>query len=515
MKLNYKQIICVGFAFFLISMFWQVYDTVIAKILIDSFGLNQTWSGVVMALDNIIAVVLLPVFGKLSDDTNTKWGKRTPYIVVGTVISAALIVVIGIIHHSQVNILANNNIEPVITETVKDLPVFVKDFGNGVFDVNKFTWKTLTEEGTKYYIYEGVFYSTKDAASAIRSIDVAAVRGANIFSFIAFIGVLFFVLLAMASFRTPAVSLMPDVTVKPLRSKANAIINLMGSAGGILALGYLTLLAHDYKSYLVVFIVLAVLMIAALGVFLLTVNEKKLVAQMHAEALEYGIESEEEVKEEASETVKEKMPKDVRKSFILILSSIVFWFMAYNAATSKFSVYATNVLDFKNFSMPLMVAQGAAIISYLPIGMLASKLGRKKTILLGICELFLAFLLGSFATDNSAFLLYGIMALAGIGWATINVNSYPMVVEMAKGSDVGKYTGIYYTASMSAQIITPIFSGFLMDAINMRVLFPYSAIFCALAFTTMLFVRHGDAKQIPEGKSSKEIFEDTINALDD
>ena len=152
MKLNTKKIICVGFAFFLISMFWQVYDTVISKILIDAFGLNQTWSGVVMALDNIIAVVLLPVFGKLSDDTNTKWGKRTPYIVVGTVIAAALIVVIGIIHHSQVNILANNNIEPVITETVKDLPVFVKDFGNGIFDANKFTWKTLTEEGTKYVV---------------------------------------------------------------------------------------------------------------------------------------------------------------------------------------------------------------------------------------------------------------------------------------------------------------------------------------------------------------------------
>ena len=514
MKLNYKKVICVGFAFFLISMFWQVYDTVIAKVLIYSFGLNQTWSGVVMALDNIIAVILLPVFGKLSDDTNTKWGRRTPYIVVGTVLAAALIVVIGIIEKSQVNILANAGIEPIITETVKELPVFVKDFGTGVFNADEFTWKTLTEEGTKYYIYEGQFYLTKDAASAFRSIDVAALRQQNTLTFVAFIGVLFFVLLAMASFRTPAVSLMPDVTVKPLRSKANAIINLMGSAGGILALGYMALLAVDYKSYLVVFIVLSVLMIAALGVFLLTVNEKKLVAQMHQEAIEYGIETIEEVSEETS-TKKEKMPKDVRKSFLLILTSIVFWFMAYNAATSKFSVYATSVLDFKNYSMPLMVAQGAAIISYLPIGMLSSKLGRKKTILLGICELFLAFLLGAFATDNSAFLLYGIMALAGIGWATINVNSYPMVVEMAKGADVGKYTGIYYTASMSAQIITPIFSGFLMDAINMRVLFPYSAIFCALAFTTMLFVRHGNAKEIPTTKSSKEIFESTINALDD
>lgn len=515
MKLNYKKVICVGFAFFLISMFWQVYDTVIAKILIDSFGLNQTWSGVVMALDNIIAVVLLPVFGKLSDDTNSKWGKRTPYIVVGTVIAAALIVVIGIIDKIQINTLAANNIAPIITEKVKDVAITVKEyFGTGDFDPTKFNDVILSTPDEKYYVYEGVNYLTKDAATLVRTLDVAAVRNANTLTFVSFIGVLFFVLLAMASFRTPAVSLMPDVTVKPLRSKANAIINLMGSAGGILALGYLSFLAVDYKSYLVVFIVLAILMIVALAVFLITVNEKKLVAQMHQDAIKYGIEKEEDVMDTVNDS-KEKMPKDVRKSFILILSSIVFWFMAYNAATSKFSVYATNVLDFKNFSIPLMVAQGAAIISYLPIGMLSSKLGRKKTILLGICELFLAFLLGAFATDNSAFLLYGIMALAGIGWATINVNSYPMVVEMAKGADVGKYTGIYYTASMSAQIITPIFSGFLMDEIGMRVLFPYSAIFCVLALTTMLFVKHGDAKKIPENKDGKQIFEDTINALDD
>ena len=237
MKLNYKKVICVGFAFFLISMFWQVYDTVISKILIDSFGLNQTWSGVVMALDNVIAVFLLPIFGKLSDDTNTKWGKRTPYIVIGTVLAAALIVIIGIIDKSQINNLAAANIEPIITKTVEDGAILVRDYGTGVFDANNFKEVLISDPDTKYYVYEGINYLTKDAASAIRSVDVSLVREANTFTFVAFIGVLFFVLLAMASFRTPAVSLMPDVTVKPLRSKANAIINLMGSAGGILSLG--------------------------------------------------------------------------------------------------------------------------------------------------------------------------------------------------------------------------------------------------------------------------------------
>jgi MFS family permease len=286
----------------------------------------------------------------------------------------------------------------------------------------------------------------------------------------------------------------------------------MGSAGGITALGFLSFLAVNYKSYILVFVVLAVLMIIALGIFLFTVNEKKLVAQMHQEAIEYGIETKEEAENE--ENVKDKMPKDVMKSFVLILASIVFWFMGYNAATSKFAVYATDVLN-TGYSKPLLVAQGAAIISYLPIGMLASKFGRKKTILLGIVELFTAFVLATVTTSETAFLMYVVMALAGIGWATINVNSYPMVVEMAKSGNVGKYTGIYYTASMSAQILTPILSGMLMDAVSMHALFPYCAVFCALAFVTMSFVKHGDAKAIPAGKSKQEIFEDTINALDD
>ena len=485
MKLNYKNVIFVGFAFFLISMFWQVYDTVIAKILIDSFGLSQTWSGVVLALDNIIAVILLPVFGKLSDDTNTKWGKRTPYIVIGTILAVAFVVVIGLIDKAQLGIIQANNIGAI--EQISE---------------NEF-------------LYNGVIYPTKEFAVAERTAAVKLVRQQNSLTFIAFIGVLFFVLLAMASFRTPAVSLMPDVTVKPLRSKANAVINLMGSAGGIIALGFLAFLANDYQSYILVFIVLAILMIVALGVFLFTVNERKLVAEMHKEAVEYGIETMEDIqKEEAN--IKEKMPKDVFKSFILILASIVFWFMGYNAATSKFSVYASNVLN-TGYSIPLLVAQGAAIVSYLPIGMLASKLGRKKTILVGISELFLAFILATFTTSQTAFLMYAVMALAGIGWATINVNSYPMVVEMAKGSDIGKYTGFYYTASMSAQILTPVLSGILMDNLSwgMHVLFPYCAFFCALAFTTMCFVKHGDSKAIPTQKSSQEIFEETINALDD
>lgn len=480
MKLNTKKTICVGFAFLLICMFWQVYDNVIAKILIDSFGLNQTWSGVVMALDNVLAIFLLPLFGKLSDDTHTKWGKRTPYIVIGTVLAAALIVIIGLIDKVQINHLAAAGIEEIKTVTAtSDMTL-----ANG----------SVILKGDNYYVYKEIIYATKELASSVRTEEVAAIRSENIFVFIAFIGVLLLVLVAMAAFRTPAVSLMPDVTVKPLRSKANAIINLMGTAGGIIALGFMSFLVTEYQSYIQVFIVLAVLMIICLVVFLLTVNEKKLVEKMHQDAIAFGIEEKDEEMKELQ--TKEDMPKEVRKSFFLILISIVFWFMAYNAATSKFSVYASEVLD-TGYTLPLMVAQAAAVISYIPIGILSSKFGRKKMILTGVVILFAAFFGGAFVTAKSAILVWVVMALAGIGWATINVNSYPMVVEMSKGSNIGKYTGIYYTASMAAQIVTPILSGILMDATSMRILFPYSAVFCVLAFITMFFVKHGDSKPLP------------------
>ena len=119
-----------------------------------------------------------------------------------------------------------------------------------------------------------------------------------------------------------------------------------------------------------------------------------------------------------------------------------------------------------------------------------------------------AFGAASFLRAGSSVMLMNVLfALAGIGWATINVNSFPMVVELCSGGDVGKYTGFYYTASMSAQIITPMLSGFLMDldGIGMTALFPYAAIFAGLAFVTMCLVKHGDAK--PEANKTLEALD--------
>ena len=326
---------------------------------------------------------------------------------------------------------------------------------------------------------------------------------ANPLPFIGFIATLLVVLVAMATFRSPAVALMPDVTVKPLRSKANAIINLTGTAGGmiVLALGIVFATSKNhYMQYTGYVVAVVSVMLVGLIVFMLTVREPKWAAEMEAESIRLGL-------EEAPENVdasKRKLSKAELASLMLILASVALWYIGYNSITSKYSVYATNVLGF-DFNLTMIVAQAAAIVSYIPVGIIASKIGRRKTILAGIVMLASAFLIGHFIEPTTpAWIMYPIFSLAGIGWATINVNSFPMVVELARGGDVGKYTGYYYTASMSAQIVAPIVSGILYDLIGMRnVFFLFGSVFVVFSFITMFFVKHGDAKII-EKKSALE-----------
>ncbi len=424
MKLSYKKVIFTGFAFFLICAFWQAYDNVIPLILTNKFGMNQTWSGVIMALDNLFALFLLPLFGALSDKTNTKFGRRTPYIFVGTICAVLFFIFLPLI------------------DTL---------------------WL--------------------------------------------FILVLLLVLLSMSIFRSPAVALMPDVTCKPYRSKANAVINLMGTAGGMIVLVFGTIFktSEEHKTDFFPYILAtAGLMLLGLIVFLLTVREKKWAAEMVEDTEKYFPDKEEEERE----TVGGKLTKSQIVSLVLILASVALWYMGYNAVTSKYSLYATNVLG-QDYNLTMMIAQGAAIIAYIPVGLVASKIGRKKTVLIGVALLFAAFLTAAFMRKGSSpVIMYALFALAGIGWATINVNSFPMVVELAKSSDTGRYTGFYYTASMAAQTLTPVLSGVIMDAAgNMLPLFFYAAAMVGGSFLTMLFVRHGDSK--PEKLQNKiEAFAD-------
>lgn len=441
MKLNNKRTILVGLAFLSICAFWQMYDGIVPLILTNTFHLNKTFSGAIMAADNVLALFLLPLFGSLSDKADTKIGKRMPFILFGTGCAVILM-----------------NILPLLD--------------NG------------------YAVEPSPF---------------------KLASFVIVLGLL---LVAMGTYRSPAVALMPDVTPKPLRSKANAIINLMGAVGGVLYLAVAAVMYPNSKveglshvNYQPLFIVVSSLMFIAIAVLFLTVKEPKLAAEnraLEAEHPEWDL-----AKDDGSGN--QVLPKEVKRSLGFLLASIALWFMGYNGVTTWFTTYIGEVMgqSLGGASTCLLIATVGAIVSYIPVGAVASKVGRKKTILFGVILLAACFLLGfvlttTFHSINA--IMFVVFALVGLAWASINVNSLPMVVEMCKGSDVGKFTGYYYTASMAAQVVTPIAAGFLMEHISYRVLFPYAAIFVALSFVTMLQVKHGDAKA--EVKRGLEAFED-------
>ncbi len=419
MKLNYKRTFFIGLAFMSISAFWQLYDNIIPLILQNTFGLGETLTGGIMAVDNILALFLLPIFGSLSDKTNTKLGKRIPFIIGGTLTAVIIMILIP---------YADN-----------------------------------TENFLLFFISLGV------------------------------------VLIAMGTYRSPAVALMPDLTPKPLRSKANSIINLMGAVGAIFTLMVIYFLVpkEANPSYTNVFIVVAALMIVAVTILVIAIKENRLSEEV--QKLEGKT-----IDENPIENIddKQEMPKEVKRSLYFLLASIFLWFTAYNAVITAFSRYATKVwgMEGGSFANALMIATGAAILSYIPIGTISSNIGRKKTILIGIIMMSISYFFGFLFVEYSP-IINVVFAFTGIGWAAINVNSYPMVVEMSRSSDIGKYTGLYYTFSMAAQIFTPILSGFLLENTSYRTLFPYSVVFSLLSLCTMLFVKHGDSK--PPKKISK------------
>lgn len=411
-KLNYRRTFFIGLAFLSICAFWQMYDNIIPLILQNTFHLNETFTGMIMAADNVLAVFLLPFFGTLSDRMDTPLGKRTPFILAGT--------------------------------------------GAAVLFLMMLPEADRTE------------------------------------NFVMFVVCLAVLLVSMGLYRSPAVALMPDLTPRHLRSKANAVINLMGAVGGVYTLLLIRFLVKDGKrpDYTGVFAGVAILMVTAVVLLLLTVKEKKLAAQIAAEEVQGEKGAKETVAAHTSQ-----LPKPVKKSLYMILLSIFFWFTAYNAVTTAFSRYAVKVwkLEGGGFADCLMIATAAAIVSYIPIGILSEKFGRKKCIQGGLALLLVSYLAAAFFPVYHPAITIGFV-LIGMGWASVSVNSLPMVVEICSMGDVGKYTGLYYTFSMAAQIFTPVFSGFLMQYVSYRVLFPYACIFTCMAMGTMRMVHHGDSK---------------------
>lgn len=559
MKLNYKKTIFVGFAFFLICAFWQAYEAIVPLMLVNKFGMNQTWSGVIMALDNVLAVFMLPLFGALSDKTKTKYGKRTPYIVLGTIVAIAAFIGLSFADNAQLNQIAidEGTAQAMYWEAETDISnaeksylfdkktskeYSVKDYAARVCfnksyeelsEEEKFEakeWFSSIDYDTVYYFdsEENVYHLLEDGKSpdsgwikqnAYTTLVSEAHSNyawqktcSNPVPLVFFILMLLVTLIAMATFRSPAVALMPDVTIKPLRSQGNAIINLMGTAGAmiVLMLGMVfgtSSLENQTSSFTWYIVAVCALMAAGLIAFIFLVKEPLWAKEMEEESARLGIDtSSDEIEDYVDSDVKETSGADAGgikelrrkdkgkfKSLLLILASVALWYIGYNAVSSKYSLYATNVLH-KNFNLTLLIAQAAAILAYIPAGILASKIGRKKSILIGVACLVVAFFtIAFFDASTPSILINVFFVLGGIGWATINVNSFPMVVELAKGGNVGKYTGYYYTASMAAQIITPVLSGYVMDlAGSMRPLFFYSTLFAAASFITMLFVKHGD-----------------------
>ena len=328
-----------------------------------------------------------------------------------------------------------------------------------------------------------------------------------------FIIVLGMLLLAMGTYRSPAVALMPDITPKPLRSKANAVINLMGALGGIIYLIITTFLYSAERTaglahvnYLPLFLIVAAIMIVSVLVLYLTIKENKL----HQQLEEYEAAHPEENLTEDNGSGDAVLPKDVKKSLVFLLLSISCWFLGYNAVTTWFTTYASRMWDMAlgQSSLCLTIGSVGAIIAYLPIGVVAGEIGRKKTIRAGVillCTCFLCAFVLTLVLSGFSPILYVLFALVGVAWAAINVNSLPMVVEMCRGSDIGKFTGYYYTFSMAAQSLTPVISGWLIRNVSYKALFPYAAVCVALAFFTMSLVRHGDST--PEAKMNLEAFD--------
>lgn len=551
LKLDYKKTIKVGFAFAIIQCFWVVYDYVIPLLIDNAFGLSNAMRGLIMGLDNLLALFMLPLFGKISDSCKSKYGRRTPFIVLGTLAAIVLMIFIPVTTASQLkeaNVIRNDLETRFIEDAAfrqEKLTEFYDDAESGE---NKYISKIVFDElSGKISKEEFVNLTTDDEAGYFNRF---AKDGMNRYindqvynqvtkqhsvRLVFFILILFLVLVAMGTYRSPAVALMPDVTPKPLRSQANAIINLAGGVGGAIAtITYMVGFLINENGYVGIYIANALSMGILLLCFIKLVNEPKMVDECRRICEEYGITDEDDeavdLREQeaedgvtadkaADETVlsaeKQKLKKSKTISFLLILASIFMWFMGYNAVSSNLSIYIVNVLGCTPFIGTVVSAASMAVsaVAFIPVGMLAVKIGRKKSIMLGLLFATVSFVCvflfikPQWGISVKAIMFALFYLIAGFGLIVVNVNTFPMVVELSSAKDVGKYTGYYYMATMSAQAITPYIGGLFMDHLSNRSLFAYSAVCVIISIVLMALVKHGDSKPLPK-KKVYEMMED-------
>lgn len=407
MRLNYKKTLLIGLGFFTVSIVWGLYNVAV-PIYLEDLGLSGVAVGSIMTIDNIFAIIFLPIFGALSDRTFNRYGRRMPYLLVGIPLSALAFIMIPVMRRSITTIM----------------------------------------------------------------ITVIAMN--------------FF----MSIYRSPTVALMPDFTPRPLRSKANGVINFIGGIGSVIAflIGGFLFNVNEFLPFAVGSFILIITII----VMYLFIHEPKEI---------------EDDKLIADEGKKDAAGIGKNLSLIFLLLAIFFWFISFNAVETFFSIYGESVLgiDKSQSSFMLAVFSGMLVVFAIPSGFLATKLGRKKTILAGIVLLFLAFMSINFLPKTNLWPMYVVLAIGGISWALININSYPMVVEMTSNKGIGKYTGYYYFFSMMAAIVSPILFGYCKDKLGDQFLFVYSSISMVIAFFFMMLVKHGEVK--PQEKSAFEGIE--------
>lgn len=654
LKLDYPQTFKVGFAFAIIMLFWTAYDFVVPLLLEHAYGLPSWARGIIMGLDNLLSLFMLPLFGKLSDNAKgklvKKWGRRTPFIVIGTVCAVVLMVFVPVATlkqqakaqdlTTQIESQLNDDsfMQPLLEEWY-DNAVAGKEGSANYCDLTYLGNNKVTREqfvalrydskmtskkavlnmlGATTYYYDGevvedlsatsptgkTYQEIVDSNAAYKKYVAAgmnnyisnevhekctkAADGSGIKSLVVYMVILLLVLIAMATFRSPAVALMPDVTPKPLRSQANAIINLCGGIGGAIAFLIYTivLFGQRLENYVIIFGSVAAGMLLLLAGFLALVNERKMVAKcqeickeyeiddfadgenpeaekfaeelIHEGDAEYNLDSKPdgEVQELVNGTAKEEiapetldfakqvventkkktvspkewwhakndLEKGRLKSFALILASIFMWFMGYNAVSSNLSIYTTKSLNLSAGVASIIsgVSMGISAIAFIPVGYMAAKIGRRKSIMIGFAMAVVSFVLICFAvrpSDKAAIpaVLFALFYLiAGFGLIIANVNTFPMVTELSTAETVGQYTGYYYVATMSAQAITPAIGGAIMDAGGNQYLFLYSAVCIVIAIVLMLFVKHGDSKQLTKGRklTKEEKKQIRLDALD-
>lgn len=654
LKLDYPQTFKVGFAFAIIMLFWTAYDFVVPLLLEHAYGLPSWARGIIMGLDNLLSLFMLPLFGKLSDNAHgklvKKWGRRTPFIVIGTVCAVVLMAFVPVATlkqqakaqelTTQIESQLNDDsfMQPLLEEWY-DNAVAGKEGSANYCDLTYLGNNKITREqfvalrydskmtskkavlnmlGATTYYYDGevvedlsatsptgkTYQEIVDSNAAYKKYVAAgmnnyisnevnekctkAADGSGIKSLVVYMVILLLVLIAMATFRSPAVALMPDVTPKPLRSQANAIINLCGGIGGAIAFLIYTvvLFGQRLENYVIIFGSVAAGMLLLLAGFLALVNERKMVAKcqeickeyeiddfadgenpeaekfaeelIHEGDAEYNLDSKPdgEVQELVNGTAKEEiapetldfakqvventkkkpvspkewwgakndLEKGRLKSFALILASIFMWFMGYNAVSSNLSIYTTKSLNLSAGVASIIsgVSMGISAIAFIPVGYMAAKIGRRKSIMIGFAMAVVSFVLICFAvrpSDNAAIpaVLFALFYLiAGFGLIIANVNTFPMVTELSTAETVGQYTGYYYVATMSAQAITPAIGGAIMDAGGNQYLFLYSAVCIVIAIVLMLFVKHGDSKQLTKGRklTKEEKKQIRLDALD-